>query len=462
MSTTINIGIILAAGRGERSGYENPKQMMKLAGKPIFEHAIAAFEDSDSIDQIFVVTNGHCKDRIEEIVANQRFRKVAKVILGGDQRSDSSVAAIDASASLAREHSVRLIFHDAVRPLVSQDIIKNVVQALEHYNAVDVAIPATDTVVSVDETTNTIRSIPERSSLRYGQTPQGFAWKVIDRAYKLALRDPNFQTTDDCGVVLKYLPEERVYLVDGDTSNMKLTYRDDLHVIDKLLQLRTKRLIRNQLDERRLSALKGKVVAIFGGTSGIGEEMAKIASAFQAHVATCSRRTGIDIAEIGLVRSWLDEVATRFGRIDYIVNSAGILKRRPLSMMEYEEITDSTKVNYLGTFNIAVAGFEHLRESRGHLLNFTSSSYTYGRAWYSLYSSAKAAVVNVTQALAEEWHDDHVRVSCINPGRTDTPMRREAFGKEDPKDLLAARDVATLALSVLLDRSTGQIYDITR
>jgi 2-C-methyl-D-erythritol 4-phosphate cytidylyltransferase len=460
--TTLNIGVILAAGRGERSGYENPKQMMKLAGKPIVEHAIAAFQDSELIDQIFVVTNGLCKDRIEDIVANQRFRKVSKVILGGSERYESSLAAIDASASLARTHAVRLVFHDAVRPLVSQGIIRSVVQALEHYGAVDVAVPAVDTVVAACPMTNTIRSIPERSTLRYGQTPQGFAWDVIDRAYRLALRDPNFRTTDDCGVVLRYLPDERIYLVDGDTGNMKLTYRDDLHVIDKLLQMRTKRLITGSLDDRRLAGFRGKVVAILGGTSGIGEKMAATATAYQAKVETCSRRTGVDVAEIESVRSWLDEIARRHGRIDHIVNTAGILRRRPLALMEYPEILESVRVNYLGLFNVALAGFEHLKASHGHLLNFTSSSYTYGRAWYSLYSSSKAAVVNATQALAEEWHDDHVRVSCVNPGRTDTPMRREAFGREDPKDLLDAQDVAKLALSVLLDPSTGQVYDIAR
>ena len=460
--TVINIAVILAAGRGERTGYESPKQMMKLAGKPIVEHALAAFQDADCIDEIYVVTNQQCRERMEEIVLSQRFAKVTKVILGGTERYESSVAAIHASASLAASHSVRLVFHDAVRPLVSQNIIRNVVRALDHYNAVDVAVAATDTIISVDPTTNTIRSIPERSTLRAGQTPQGFSWSVIDAAYRLASQDPNFRTTDDCGVVLKYMPDERIFLVEGDSDNMKLTYQKDLHVIDKLLQLRTKRLIKDQVDSRRLSGLKEKTIAIFGGTSGIGEEMAKLASAYQANVAVCSRRTGVDIANIDAVETWLDDAATQFGRIDYIVNTAGTLKKRPLSLMKYEEIIESVRVNYIGVFNVAIAGFEHLRSSHGHLLNFTSSSYTYGRAWYSLYSSAKAAVVNVTQALAEEWHGDHVRVNCINPARTDTPMRREVFGKENLNDLLPAKDVAMLALSVLLDRSTGQIFDISR
>ncbi len=102
-----------------------------------------------------------------------------------------------------------------------------------------------------------------------------------------------------------------------------------------------------------------------------------------------------------------------------------------------------------------------MKESHGHLLNFTSSSYTYGRAYYSLYSSSKAAVVNLTQALAEEWHTQYVRVNCINPERTDTPMRRRAFGIEPPGTLLSAKDVALFSLGVLLNESTGHVYDVT-
>ena len=78
----------------------------------------------------------------------------------------------------------------------------------------------------------------------------------------------------------------------------------------------------------------------------------------------------------------------------------------------------------------------HLRATRGSLLYFTSSSYTRGRSGYSLYSSAKAAVVNLTQALADEWSGDGVRVNCINPERTGTPMRTKAFGEEPAGSLL--------------------------
>ena len=94
------------------------------------------------------------------------------------------------------------------------------------------------------------------------------------------------------------------------------------------------------------------------------------------------------------------------------------------------------------------------------ILQFTSSSYTRGRAFYSLYSSSKAAVVNFIQAIAEEWAVDGVNINCINPQRTKTPMRIKNFGLEDEKTLLKSKDVAITALSILSENVTGEVIDI--
>lgn len=171
-----NIAVILAAGKGERSGFDMPKQMMKLAGKPIVEHTISAFENSKEIHEIIVVTSAPWIEKIEDIVSNRSFAKVKKIINGGKERYESSLAAIRASEPSNDDVDVRLIFHDAVRPLINERIIRDVILALDHYNAVDVVVPTTDTIISADPITNTIDSVPDRSRLRNGQTPQGFNW----------------------------------------------------------------------------------------------------------------------------------------------------------------------------------------------------------------------------------------------------------------------------------------------
>jgi len=455
-----NIAVILA-GSGERSGFDLPKQLVKLAGKPIVEHTISNFQNSSSIDEIIIVTSPNCLSKLEDIVTNRAFTKVKKIIFGGKERYESSVAAINACEQDAEKFEVKLIFHDAVRPLVNDRIIHDVVQALDHYNAVDVVVATTDTMISADPITNTIDSVPERKKLRNGQTPQGFNWKTIKTAYQLALKDPHFATTDDCGVVFKYLPEEKIYLVTGESNNIKLTYKEDLQIIDKLLQLNSKKVIWNSVNSRTLSSLKNKTIVIIGGTSGIGAAMAEIATAYQAKVFSESRRTGTDVTNIDSLHQKFEAIYAANGQIDYLVNASGILMKQPLALMSYTDVLETIQTNYIGTVNVAIAAYKYLKESHGHLLNFTSSSYTYGRAYYSLYSSSKAAIVNLTQALAEEWHTQYVRVNCINPERTDTPMRRRAFGIEPPGSLLPAKDVALFSLGVLLDQSTGHVYDVT-
>ncbi len=230
-----NIAIILAAGSGERSGFAIPKQLVEVAHKPIIEHTISNFQNSACIDEIIVVTNDNCIKKTRDIVTKRAFFKVKKIIYGGKERYKSSLAAIIASEQDSKQYDVNLIFHDAVRPLVNERIIRDVVQALNHYNAVNVVVPTTDTIIFADLITNTISSVPEREKLRNSQTPQGFSWKTIRLAYDLALEDPDFKTTDDCGVVFNYLPDEKIYLVSGESNNIKLTYKDDLQIIEKLL-----------------------------------------------------------------------------------------------------------------------------------------------------------------------------------------------------------------------------------
>jgi ribitol-5-phosphate 2-dehydrogenase (NADP+) / D-ribitol-5-phosphate cytidylyltransferase len=156
------------------------------------------------------------------------------------------------------------------------------------------------------------------------------------------------------------------------------------------------------------------------------------------------------------------EVIAQTGQVDFVVNTAGLLPRGELAETSEETIYSATDINYLAPIFIAQEFYPQLAKSNGSLLLFTSSSYTRGRSGYSLYSSAKAAVVNLTQALADEWSTSGVRVNCINPERTATPMRTRAFGAEPAGTLLPSEEVARRSLDVLLSDQTGAIIDIRR
>lgn len=454
-NNTRNIGIILAGGIGSRSGLSMPKQFFKVAGKTVMEHTIDAFERHCQIDEIALVVNEMYLRDVESMILRNKWTKVKKVLLGGQERYHSSLAAIEAYD----QADLNLIFHDAVRPLLSQRIIDDVIEALESYNAVDVAVPATDTIIQVDEKGEFIDNIPNRRYLRRGQTPQAFKQGVIKKAYEIALQDPYFVSSDDCGTVVKYLPEEKVYVVQGEESNIKLTYKEDSYLMDKLFQLRTTSITR----DADLSMLREKVIVVFGGNSGIGEEVVTMAKQYGAHVYSFSRSTtGTDIGNRHSVRDVLDSVARTEGHIDYIVNSAAILVKEPLISMNDDVLDAIVRTNYDGMVNVAIEGFSYLKESKGQLLLYTSSSYTRGRAFYSIYSSTKAAAVNFMQALAQEWENDGIRINVINPERTKTPMRTRNFGNEPADTLLDAAKVAQVSLTTLLSDMTGQVIDVRR
>ena len=112
--------------------------------------------------------------------------------------------------------------------------------------------------------------------------------------------------------------------------------------------------------------------------------------------------------------------------------------------------------------NVALAAHDHLAKSGGKLIFFTSSSYTRGRAFYSIYSSTKAAIVNFVQAIAQEWDADGIAVNCINPERTKTPMRVKNFGTEPDDTLLKSETVAQATVATLLTDYTGQVIDVRR
>lgn len=448
-----NVAIILAGGSGKRTGLSKPKQFIKIAGKMVIEHTIQAFEQHQNIDEIAVVVSTSCYAEMEDIICRNNWHKVKKILNGGSERFESSLSAIKA---YEKEKDINLIFHDAVRPLVSSRVISDVCDALTQYSAVDVVIPAVDTIVNVSSDKDFIKNIPDRAFLYRGQTPQGFYLPTIKSAYDLALKDKNFQTTDDCGVVVKYLPKTKVKLVLGEETNLKLTHLEDIFLLDKLFQLKT-----NTPEERDLCSLKDQVIVIFGGSSGIGKDIADIAKRYSAKVYVFSRSFGnVDVAKRNDVRDALEKVFLQEGCINFVVNTAAILRKGCLVGTNSQEIKDLIDINYFGAVNVSAEAYKYLAMSQGQLLHFTSSSYTRGRSGYALYSSTKAAVVNLVQALAEEWASKNIRVNCINPQRTNTPMRLANFGIEDPKTLLNSKDVAKASLQTLLCNTTGEVIDV--
>ena len=231
------VAVVLGGGVGQRVGAGMPKQLLTLGGKTLVEHCVAAFDQAPGIDEVLVVMARGYMGQVKAMLTDAGYRKVAAVIEGGATRPDSTraaLAAIGATAGTA-PGDCGVLLHDAARPLVDQRIIAACVAALRVHDAAGVAVPASDTMVVTDN--GVMQSMPRRETLLRCQTPQCFRLPVITRAHEMAAADPAFTPTDDCGVVLRYLPDVDVHVVPGSERNIKITYAQDLAVAEVVLAL---------------------------------------------------------------------------------------------------------------------------------------------------------------------------------------------------------------------------------
>ena len=226
-----NIAVILAGGIGSRVGGKTPKQLLPLAdGRSVLENAVDAFEKAPCIDEISIVMHPEWMDEAKNICEKNNWRKVMKIIPGGNERWESSWHAI--LAYTEEESQMSLWFHDAARPFVSQRILSDIAVTLEKHDAVTVAVPVTDTLYKVRRNDvqgiKEVETIPLRADFMRAQTPQAFHFDTVFQAYVRAIESETVLATDDAGIVRKYAPTTKIYIVQGEEANRKITYSEDL------------------------------------------------------------------------------------------------------------------------------------------------------------------------------------------------------------------------------------------
>ncbi len=234
------VAVVLAGGTGSRFGSDLPKQLQVLGGATLLGRCVETFGQAPGVDDVLVVTAAELTGQVRGQLAGST--RLVEVIEGGVARTDSTQRALgwlkSAVAAAEPGQDWKVLFHDAARPLVDQKIIANCIAALDRWDAVGVVVPSADTIVQLAD--GAFDRILPRDSLARCQTPQGFRLSVITRAYELAAADPEFAgsaATDDCGVVLRYLPDVPVGTVGGSERNLKITYPADLAIAQTLLDL---------------------------------------------------------------------------------------------------------------------------------------------------------------------------------------------------------------------------------
>jgi 2-C-methyl-D-erythritol 4-phosphate cytidylyltransferase len=241
--------VILSGGEGTRFDSGLPKQYVKLAGKTILEYSIDAYEINPDIDSVIIVVSEDFLDLVKEIIQDNSYKKITNILIGGKSRIESSYCAIQ---SLSDDNDI-IILHDAVRPLVSQKTISDSVAALKINDAIAVVIPCSDAMMETIDG-NFINSMPARASLRKGFGPQGFRLGLLRKAHLMAIADQNTDYAEDCSLVLNYNLTD-IYLVLGNTDNIKVTYPEDLYFAEALLLTNS-----SSLSTVNLADLKDKIV----------------------------------------------------------------------------------------------------------------------------------------------------------------------------------------------------------
>jgi len=215
MSTSKNFAILLLAGSSSRFGGHTPKIFLEVDNKPLFIYPLEVLDNNSNIDEIILVTKNELISQIKQDLQRFSIKKVTKIVLGGETRSESVKNGID---SLESSTTNIVLICDGDRPNLTDRIIS------ENINAAKNADGAVTAVKSIDSTFLLKGGIEylDRNNLWNAQTPQTFKINVIKDAFS-KINFNNF--TDDASIVRKL--GYNIAVVEGDYSNFKITTKTD-------------------------------------------------------------------------------------------------------------------------------------------------------------------------------------------------------------------------------------------
>ena len=229
----MNIALIIAGGRGMRMGQEIPKQFLTVNDKPVIAYTMEAFQKHPDVDAIAVV----CVDGWESILAayarQYGITKLKHIIPGGENGQGSIRNGV---FELEKHYSPDdlVLVHDAIRPMVSQDIISGCIATAREHGSAIVTIPCQEAMLETEDQISTHSTYP-REKLKRTQTPQGFALGRLADAHRRALERGITNSVASCTLMVEL--GETIYFCAGSEKNIKLTTPDDMEIFKALLQL---------------------------------------------------------------------------------------------------------------------------------------------------------------------------------------------------------------------------------
>ena len=225
--------VVVAAGSARRmEGID--KVLTTLGELPVLVHTLRVFQQCPDIAEIVVVTREDLMVEVGSICQDFALTKVSKVIKGGKERIHS----VQAGLREVREDAELIAIHDGARPLLPPDVLEEVLHRAAQTGAAAPAVAVKDTIKAVRDD-GTVAETLDRAALRAVQTPQIFESALLKAALQAAV-EGGIPITDDCSAVERL--GKRVYLVEGDEENLKITTPVDLILAEAILQAREDRI----------------------------------------------------------------------------------------------------------------------------------------------------------------------------------------------------------------------------
>ncbi|EDV27813.1 uncharacterized protein TRIADDRAFT_21810 [Trichoplax adhaerens] len=225
--------VLPASGTGSRMAMQIPKQYYEIAGKPLLMYTVEAFDKISWIEKVVIVVPEDYVEYTKQLIKTHNIRR-AVVATGSQTRHRSIYNGLTALKMNGSDPPDVVIIHDAVRPLVNEDILRSVAMAAMIYGAAGCTRPLVSTVIKASED-NILDHSLQRSQYRASETPQAFQYDVIKEAYDKCT-DYDFDYGTECLHLANKYTDSTVKLVDGPPSLWKITYKKDLYAFEGIIK----------------------------------------------------------------------------------------------------------------------------------------------------------------------------------------------------------------------------------
>ena len=230
----MNIGLIIAGGKGQRMQQEIPKQFLNVNDKPVIIYTLEAFQSHPDIDAVGVVCVDGWHDILRAYARQYRISKLEWVVSGGENGQASIRHGLEEAEKRYSPDDIILV-HDAIRPMVSHEIISDcIVQCKRHGSAISI-VPC-NTVALRRTTEQTSSEVVPRDKLALTQTPQAFPLNKLCEAHRKAKEQGITNSIASCTLMIEL--GEAIHFSIGSETNIKLTTPDDLKIFKALLALK--------------------------------------------------------------------------------------------------------------------------------------------------------------------------------------------------------------------------------